>query len=333
MLESYIAEIELSIIIVSWNVREYLKYCLDSIFSTLSDISTEVIVVDNNSSDGSNDFVKIAYPQVKLLRNSANLGFAKANNIGIKQSQGKFILLLNPDVKLPEKSISRMLNYIKKNPGVGAVGPRLMFPDGSEQAIRYSHPNFVTEILNTFNLERSVRKLFFGINLKKEQQVKWLSGCRLLTSREVIAEVGGLDEEFFLFSEEMDWCYRMRKAGWKISWLRECEIIHYSSRSTRQNIYKTILNRYYSRELFLKKHFGVLRRHSINLILFISLFPKSCIRLVQILSLFVCNRLGKKTNEDVKTDLACRIRAYLKLMTIYLRYANRKQLFEAALGS
>jgi GT2 family glycosyltransferase len=225
---------DLSIIIVSWNVRELLKDCLRSLRNSIDSLSFEVYVVDNDSSDGSADMVRREFPDVSLIANSDNLGFGKANNQALKMCRSRYILFLNPDTFVSEGSIEEMVRFLDRHPGVGMVGPELT--DGRGKLLfnwgRLSFrgvAEFVVEgLASTLSRARPV------ILFEQPYAVKWLTGACWLVRRDVINQAGPFDENLFMYGEEPDFCYRVRNAGWEIYFLRHVRIVHYKGQSAKQ---------------------------------------------------------------------------------------------------
>ncbi len=228
---------DLSIIIVSYNTKDLLKECLISIYKNISQIKFEILVIDNNSRDGSPEMVEKKFPKVKLIKNRENKGFAAANNIGIKKSKGKYLLLLNSDTLVSPDSLEEMVKFMDRTPEAGVVGGKLLNPDGS---------------LQSFGRGRSLKQ-------PREREIKevtWVEGSCLMVRREVVNEVGLMDENFFFYSEDMDWCRRIRLARWKIFVLPQAKIIHYGGRSIKRGNSKIISEAYQSGYYYVKKHFG-----------------------------------------------------------------------------
>ena len=228
---------DLSIIIVSYNTKDLLKQCLDSIYGKVQDISFEIFVVDNNSQDGSPKMVKNLFPQVKLIENKENKGFASANNLAIKRSNGKYVLLLNSDTIVLPGSLSKMVQFMDETPKAGATGCKLINPDGSLQS--------------------------FGRGLKRVREkgvreVNWVEAACLMVRQRVIDGIGLMDENFFFYSEDMDWCRRIRLAGWKIFCISQAKIIHYGRGSTRKWDSKIVTEAYKSGYYYARKHFGII---------------------------------------------------------------------------
>ncbi|MEK7264398.1 MAG: glycosyltransferase [Bacteroidota bacterium] len=254
---------ELSVIIVNYNVRIFLENALISIQKAMSGIDGEIFVVDNASNDGSAEMLKNKFSSVHLIENEKNLGFAKANNLALKNTSGKFILLINPDTIVQEDTLSVMLNYFKENPNVGLGGCKVLNPDGTLQlACRRSFPSpwvAFTKIVGLSNIFPQT-KIFGKYNLSylsadEIQEVDAVSGSFMMLRREVYENIGGLDEDFFMYGEDLDWCYRIQKAGWKINYIPITQIIHYKGESTKRSSIDDIKYFYQSMQLFVKKHF------------------------------------------------------------------------------
>jgi N-acetylglucosaminyl-diphospho-decaprenol L-rhamnosyltransferase len=238
-------ESDLSIVIVNWNVRELLRHCLDSIMSNLqpptSNFQIEVIVVDNASSDGSVAMLEKEFPQVRLIANGENLGFTVGNNQGIAISRGRYILLLNPDTEIVGDVLTTMVEYMDDHPQVGALGPKLLNPDGSIQSSRRRFPTLATAFLESTILQQwfpdnaVLRRYYIHDRPDDEvQEVDWVTGACLLVRRETMEEVGLLDEGFFMYSEELDWCRRIKAQGWEIAYLPTAEVTHHGGQSSEQ---------------------------------------------------------------------------------------------------
>ena len=228
-----------SVIIVSWNAREYLLQCLNSISAEVCRYSMEVIVVDNASSDGSADTVASRYSHVRVIRNSGNLGFAKANNIGIAASTGQYVCLVNSDVKVLPHCISRLVDYCEAHPETGMVGPRIIGGDGKLQRSCRGFPGVWNMFCRALALDTIFPrcKLLTGYLLRHWaqdalQSVDILTGCFWLIRRDALDEVGLLDETFFMYGEDMDWCKRFWSHQWKVVFVPLAEAIHYGGGSS-----------------------------------------------------------------------------------------------------
>jgi N-acetylglucosaminyl-diphospho-decaprenol L-rhamnosyltransferase len=245
--------LDLSIVIVNWNVRELLKRCLHSVISSFqlpilrlgsgqaSNFQVEVIVVDSASSDGSVAMVEEEFPQVRLIANSENVGFTVGSNQGIAVSRGRYVLLLNPDTEVVDDALATMVEYMDNHSQVGVLGPQLLNPDGSIQSSRRRFPTLATAFLESTVLQqwfphnRAIRHYYMTDQPDdKVQEVDWVTGACLLARREAIEEVGLLDEGFFMYSEELDWCRRIKGQGWKVVYLPTARVIHYGAQSSEQ---------------------------------------------------------------------------------------------------
>ncbi|MCS6910188.1 MAG: glycosyltransferase family 2 protein [Anaerolineales bacterium] len=228
----------LSVIIVSWNVRELLRACLHSL--PLNDPQTEVIVVDSASSDGSAAIVRDEFPSVRLIASEVNLGYSRGNNLGLKHARGDYLLVLNPDTEVVGDALSVMCAYMDTHPQVGVLGPQLVYADGVPQSTRRRFPTLLTALFESTWLQplapRSVLDRYYARDLPAEQpaEVDWLVGAALLLRREAYQQVGGFDEGFFMYSEELDLCRRMKAANWKVVHLPAARILHHEARSSAQ---------------------------------------------------------------------------------------------------
>lgn len=221
---------ELSIVIINFNGREFLKACLSSIRENLLSPEVETIVVDNSSSDGSLELVKENFPGVKLIRNCQNRGYAQANNQGIKEARGEFILLLNPDTVILPQAMDILRGEMKIDPTIGAIGPALLSGDNRFQVSFGRKISFFHEVL-----QKSLLNQYFRRKLKKmrkKREVGWLSGACILTRKKVLEEVGLFDEDFFLFFEDIDLCRRIKENGWKLIFIPQAKIFHAGGGST-----------------------------------------------------------------------------------------------------
>lgn len=254
---------DVSIIIVSWNTKDILRNCLQSISEQTDRIDFEVIVVDNASTDGSTAMVKKDFPQVTLIENSENRGFAAANNQGIAITKGRYVLLLNSDTIVLDNAISKTVSFADAHPKAAVVGCRVLNPDLTLQPTCFMFPSILNMLLSTTYLYKLFPKSkFFG----REQMTWWdrndtsevdvVTGCFMLVRHKAIEQVGLLDERFFIYGEETDWCCRFKKAGYKVLFTPFAGIIHFGGQSTRQVATRMILLNKGSKLLFLKKHKG-----------------------------------------------------------------------------
>ncbi|MBX3083375.1 MAG: glycosyltransferase family 2 protein [Anaerolineae bacterium] len=232
--------LDLSIIIVSWNVRDFLAACLTSIQANSAALDCEVIVVDSASSDDSVEMLRSQFSWVKLLPQAENVGFTKGNNIGLKAAQGRYVLLLNPDTEMIEDALVQMVRYLDAHPDVGIIGPRTQNTDGSPQSTRRRFPTLITAMFDSTWLApyapRRVLDDYYARDVEEmaTADVDWVQGSALMTRRVIYEQIGGLDERYVMFSEELDWCKRIRSAGWRTVYLGGARIVHHGGKSTEQ---------------------------------------------------------------------------------------------------
>jgi GT2 family glycosyltransferase len=248
----------LSIIIVNWNAKEYLLSCLKSIFEKREAEGWEVIVVDNGSIDGSAGEVKRTFPYVHLIENEKNLGFAKATNQALKKGLGRYILLLNPDTRVKSRAVEQLISFMDGFPEAGIAGAQLLNSDGSKQNSIANFPSLTTELLNKSLLRWLLPAKFPGKEKDycKPIEVDSVIGACMMVRRDAINQVGLLDEDYFLFLEETDWCYRMKKAGWKIYHVPQAEVYHFQGKSAEKDKKRARIEYYSSRYHFFKKNRG-----------------------------------------------------------------------------
>ena len=260
---------QLSIIIVGWNVRELLRACLACL-----PCEAEVIVVDNASSDGSAEMVRRDFPQVRLLANSTNRGFTGGNNDGLRLASRPWVFFLNPDTVPHGDALDRMLAYLETHSDVGVVGPQLRYGDGSLQSSRRRFPTLATAFFESTPLawhwpaERNRwarRYQMADVPADRAQEVDWLVGAALLTRQEVMAQVGGFDEGYFMYSEELDWQRRVKQAGWKIVYLPEAVITHYEGKSSEQATGARHIRFNRSKVRYFRKYYGPLQTELLRL--------------------------------------------------------------------
>lgn len=256
-------QLDVSIIIVNWNTRDALRSCLQSIYRQAGEISFNVVVIDNASTDGSAEMVKAQFPQVTLIENMENRGFASANNQGITTAKGRYVLLLNSDTIVLNRAIAKMVSFADDNPEAGIVGCRVLNPDKSLQRTCFMFPSILNMLLSSSYLYKIfprsrifARERMTWWDRSDVQEVDVVTGCCMLARREAIEHVGLMDERFFMYGEETDWCYRFKKAGYKVLFTPGAEIIHLGGESSKQATMQTALLRRGSRLLFFKKHKG-----------------------------------------------------------------------------
>jgi GT2 family glycosyltransferase len=229
----------ISVIIVSWNAKKYLEECLQSIAVSFEAYDAEIIVVDNASTDGSSELIMHNFPNVRLICNTENLGFAKANNIGINHSQGDYLFLINSDVVVYPNCISLMVDYMEKHTETGLLGPRIIGIDGNVQRSCMGYPSLWNIFCRAVFLDSIFPriKLFNGFMLNhwahdSIKEVDVINGCFWLVRRKAVKQIGLLDEEFFIYAEDMDWCKRFNSAGWKVVYFPLAISLHYGGASS-----------------------------------------------------------------------------------------------------
>jgi GT2 family glycosyltransferase len=262
MVFSFEPEIDLSVIIVNYSVEELLKECLQSIFNFQKELKFEVIVVDNHSEDQSTKMVLQYFPIVKLIDNKRNLGFSAACNQGIRQSRGRYILLLNPDTEFAAGGISEMIKFMDSNLHVGICGPKMVDLKGKIHFSARSFPSYLTAISSHQSVLNKVfphnplskRYLLKDLDHNRKIEVDWVSGSCLLTKRSVFEKIGLLDELFFMYVEDVDFCYRAKKAGFSVYYFPNSVVIHHIGKSTQKRKLAMLVEHHRSMYCFYRKH-------------------------------------------------------------------------------
>ena len=255
---------DLSVVIVNYNVKAFLEQCLIAIERARGDLNIEIFVVDNASVDGSQAMVKKRFPYVELIENSQNVGFSTANNQALRKAQGEYIMILNPDTLIQEDTLLILKKRLDENPRLGAVGCKLLNPDGSYQInSRRSFPTPWVAFSRIVGLSRIFPKsrLFGQYNLTYldpdvETEVDVLSGSLMMLRKKALEQVGYFDEEYFMYGEDIDLSYRIKKAGWKTIYTPQTKAIHYKGESTKRSEFSSITNFYSTMLIFIRKHFG-----------------------------------------------------------------------------
>lgn len=252
---------DISVIIVNWNTRGFLQECLESLATAKH--SLEVVVVDNNSSDGSPEMVREKFPNVKLLCNSINAGFAKGNNQAIKASTGRYVCLINSDARILPGCLDALATYLDTNPEVGMVGPRVLNSDMTLQSTCRRFPHLWNNCCEAFALPRLFpRSSFFAgehMFFFKHDRVTFpnvLVGCFIMARRKAVDEFGMLDEAFFMYGEDIDWSMRCWKSGWKVAFFPGGEAVHYLGGSSKKDPIKYAVALQRARQQFWKKHYS-----------------------------------------------------------------------------
>jgi hypothetical protein len=268
--------LDLSIIIVSWNVRDLLRACLQSIDSQRGGLELEVIVVDGASVDGSPAMVAESFPRVKLIACDDNVGFPRGNNIGLAEANGRFLLLLNPDTEIKGNALSEMVRYLEAHSDVGLLGPQLLNRDGSIQSSRRRFPNMATALVESTWLEpvapQNIMRHYYALDLPDDQvsDVDWVMGACMLIRREIFSTVGGLDEAFYMYSEELDWCRRIKDAGWRVVYLPTAQVLHHVGKSSEQAVTARHINFQRAKLRYFRKYYGAAATAVIRLVLLLN---------------------------------------------------------------
>ena len=251
----------ISIVTVNWNGLEVIPEYLDSL-SAQTTAPHEVVVVDNGSTDGSEQLPDLA--GAKVISLPENRGFAVANNIGMRAARGRYFLILNSDTEILADALERICDYLDANPDVGALGPQLLNTDRTLQYSCRRFPSFRTALFHRYSIMTklfprnrfSSQYLMTDVGHDHTMDVDWVSGAALVVRREVFEQSGGFDEGFFMYAEDVDWCYRIKQAGWRIVYLPEAQILHHIGKSTRLVPYAMIYQRHRSMWRFYRKHYS-----------------------------------------------------------------------------
>lgn len=234
-------QIDITIIIVSWKVKDLLDKCLASIKTARGNYQLEIFVVDNGSADGTVEMIREKYPEVKLLASQENLGFAKANNLALSQAKGEFVLLLNPDTEITADNLEQSVKFISSHPKCGAMGPKMRYCDGRLQPSVRRLPTLWPIILMLLKIPKLLPRLKAiekylakDFDYDKAQAVEQIMGAYMFLPQAVISEVGNLDERFFIWFEEVDYCRRLKDAGYEIWYNPAVAIVHHGGKSFAQ---------------------------------------------------------------------------------------------------
>jgi N-acetylglucosaminyl-diphospho-decaprenol L-rhamnosyltransferase len=253
---------DLSIVIVNWNTRDLLRDCLKSVYESEGSFTFETVVVDNCSQDGSCAMVGDEFPQVHVIESEINGGYAYANNLGLRRFHARYYLLLNSDTVLPPHALEQMLEFMDTHPKAGMAGPKLVLADGSlDLACRRSFPTVENSFYKLFGLSRLFpkSKRFGRYNLTyldpdETAEVDSVVGAFMMVRGEVIEQVGGLDESYFMYAEDLDWALRAKQAGWKVYYYPEVTVLHY--KASEQNRDKANYEFWRAMYIFYRKHYA-----------------------------------------------------------------------------
>lgn len=286
---------DLSIVVVNWNTRDLLSQCLQSIYDTANDLAVETIVVDNGSTDDSRAMIRQRFPQVTLIENDQNVGFARANNQALAVARGRYFLLLNSDAIVLPHTLERMVEFADAHSRASVIGCRLLNADGSLQESWASFPTFWSEVVGrNFRMCRLIKEDPLAY------EVDWVGGACMLVRPTAIDEVGLLDESFFMYSEEADWCFRMRQHGWKVCYLAGVAVIHLGGGSASRASATQLVHLYENKIRFFCKHYG----HWEGVLLRCGLVAANAVGLVRHTLAWLVHSQGK---EELRRRLAPRL--------------------------
>lgn len=285
--------LDLSIVIVNWNAGKFLDRCLASIYKNLSKPAFEVIVVDNNSSDGSVKMVKEKYPLVKLIENEMNCGFARANNQAIEKSKGRYVLILGSDTTVFPGTIKKLIEFMDGRKEVGAVSPRILNLDGSIQSLGRDLPNLTNTFFQYFLPNKFYRIIQDFLRKKNEEvfEVDGLSGSAMLIRKKTLLSVGLFDEQLPLYAEDIDLCYRIKKAGWKMCCCPNVSVTHVGGVSTRLVPIESKVKADRAPYAYFSKHYGRKAALLVRAMIGVS----SAIRMMVWLMLYCVKERGRDT--------------------------------------
>jgi GT2 family glycosyltransferase len=262
---------DLTVSIVNTNNRDLLQECLCSLFEGTQQISMEVFVVDNACTDGSAEMVKRDFPQVRLVHNENRLRFCANHNQVLQQGTGRYLVILNEDTVIPAGAFDDLVAFMDANPKAGAAGVTVLNPDGTLQYAYARFPGLVSALMLTLSLNRFLNGGHYPFFPRPEddlpRKVDWTNGACLLVRKEAMEQVGLLDEEYLIYSEETDWCYRIKKAGWEVYYLPRVSIYHYQGQATSQARPRRRFRINRSALLFFRKHYDWLRILGLRLVL------------------------------------------------------------------
>lgn len=279
---------DLSVIIVNYNTREKLKMCLESVFASATKFSFEVFAVDNASSDGSAALVSAKFPRVKLIENRDNVGYAKANNQAIRETIGRYILLLNSDVEVSPDTFDKMIAFMDNDDTVGISGCKVLKPNGRlDLACRRSFPDLAGAIFRFTGLSFLFPKSrFSSYNLtflpeNEIAEVDSVMGAFLMIRRQTVDKIGLLDEDYFMYGEDMDWCFRAKEADWKVMYAPITSVIHHKGSSSRKTPRKSLYEFHRAMQIFYDKHYSGKHNFFVNFLVSCGIWARYFIKSIQ----------------------------------------------------
>lgn len=250
---------KLSIIIVSWNTRQLLADCLTSLYQYPPQDAFEVIVVDNASDDDSAALVREQFPQVRLIESPENVGFAEGNNLAVSLCRGIYILLLNPDTVVKANAFDALVQFMDAHPAVGAAGSMLLNPDETLQPSCHPAPQLTRELWRLFHLDGVMAYGRYHMHqwpTDTPREVDVVQGASMIVRKEILDRIGFLDGDYFMYSEEVDLCFRLQQAGWQLYWVPQSRVVHFGGQSTRQVAADMFLQLYLGKLKYFRKHYG-----------------------------------------------------------------------------
>lgn len=298
---------DLSVIIVNWNTRELLAQCLHSVYNTAGDLSLEVFVVDNASTDGSAAMVRERFPQVRLIENAENVGFARANNQAIRLATGRYVLLLNSDTRALSGALSSLVDFMDAHPQAGAAGARLLNANGTLQPSCHRMLTPWREFWRLLYLEHMHRTVTYPMgswDVRSPRAVEVIKGACLMVRHAALVQVGLLDESYFMYTEEVDLCYRLRRAGWLLYWVPLAQVIHYGEASSRQVAEAMFVQLYRSKVQFYRKTGGEARARLFRRLVYLAYLPRVALGYVASLP-SVAWRARTRTYRRLLAELGC----------------------------
>jgi GT2 family glycosyltransferase len=293
---------DLSIILVGWNNKEYLAPCLRSLYACALRSRFDVVVVDNGSTDGSQAMLREEFPEVMLIQNEANVGLSCASNQGIAATHARFLLLLNNDTLVNGASLDAMVDFMDAHPDAAAVGGRLLNPDGSLQAADGRFPSLWREFSAATGLERLWPPIAaWRPDVEQARSVDWLGSACLLLRRKALAQVGCLDEEYFIYGDETDLQFRLKREGWKVYYLPSATTIHFGGRSLDRWRRRKMI--YRGKILFFKKNYGAMQTRALQVMLgIVSLSKVVCWAAISFFP-----HLHERAHDEMRSNLAVAI--------------------------
>jgi N-acetylglucosaminyl-diphospho-decaprenol L-rhamnosyltransferase len=315
-----------SIVIVSWNARQFLQGALASLYRETVGVDFETIVVDNGSTDGTVQFVSCEWPQVRLVASPTNLGFTGGNNLGFRHCRGRYILLLNSDTIVLPTTVRGMADFLEQHPEAGCVGCRHLNEDRTLQRSVDNFPSLLNDFVSYTELQRLQfvqwflhKKFAWWSDHNVMREVDWVNGACMMVRREILDRIGGLDEGYFIYAEEVDWCYRIRKAGWRIYFTPDAEVVHLGGKSMDHVPGWRLVLKYTGQYRFYRKHYALWRQLGLRLLVMTVAAGRITILLAfQAASVFrksaFSKQLGVITQDPVVTSPGIMIRAWWKVL-------------------